>query len=154
MCRVGDVSDVVLAYWVYHLCKGVDGGLSSKDKNRMKRNIALDGVIGLVPFLGDVADTAFKANMRNLKILEQHLKDKYDPVDRDYYKKSGKPKRRGTKRYDYDRRSDSTLDEDELDDPPRRSTRRRDWDDEYDDYEYDRAPPRSSRRNSRRDRRY
>lgn len=149
---VGDVSDVVLAYYIYHLCKQVEGGLSTREKSKMKQNIVLDGFIGLVPFLGDIADTAFKANLRNLKILEKHLRDKYEPFDDDNdddYKKSTKPTRRNTgksERYDYnkaDRRSDSSWHDDELEDAPRRN-RRRDREDEY----Y-REPRRDARHSSR-----
>jgi PPE-repeat protein len=39
---------------------------------RMGVNIALDYVIGLVPFLGDLGDFAFKANRRNLELLRRH----------------------------------------------------------------------------------
>jgi hypothetical protein len=39
---------------------------------RMLVNIAIDIAVGLVPFLGDVADVFWKANTRNLALLEQH----------------------------------------------------------------------------------
>jgi hypothetical protein len=29
--------------------------------------------VGAVPFLGDIFDAAFKANVRNVRLLEQHL---------------------------------------------------------------------------------
>jgi uncharacterized protein DUF4112 len=37
---------------------------------RMLLNLALDAAIGAVPVLGDIADFAFKANRRNLALLE------------------------------------------------------------------------------------
>jgi hypothetical protein len=37
---------------------------------RMLLNLALDAGLGLVPLLGDLADFAFKANDRNLALLE------------------------------------------------------------------------------------
>ena len=37
---------------------------------RMLANIALDTAGGAVPFLGDLFDVAFKANLRNLALLE------------------------------------------------------------------------------------
>lgn len=40
---------------------------------KMAGNIALDWVIGLVPLLGDVFDILYKANMRNLALLEADL---------------------------------------------------------------------------------
>jgi hypothetical protein len=39
---------------------------------RMLGNIAFDSMIGVVPLLGDLFDVAFKANTRNLKLLERY----------------------------------------------------------------------------------
>lgn len=39
-------------------------------------NIAFDFLIGLVPFLGDIIDAAYKANSRNAALLESHLREK------------------------------------------------------------------------------
>lgn len=41
----------------------------------MVLNVALETVLGSVPLVGDVFDAFFKANIRNLAILEQHLQD-------------------------------------------------------------------------------
>jgi len=35
----------------------------------MSFNIGIEGVVGIVPFAGDLFDAAFKANQRNVKIL-------------------------------------------------------------------------------------
>lgn len=40
---------------------------------RMALNIAVDALVGAVPLLGDVFDAGFKANRRNLRLLERHL---------------------------------------------------------------------------------
>jgi hypothetical protein len=40
---------------------------------RMIANVAIDTVVGWVPVLGDLFDVGWKANTRNLAILEQHL---------------------------------------------------------------------------------
>jgi hypothetical protein len=40
---------------------------------RMVFNVAVEGIVGIVPFLGDVFDAAWKANQRNFALLEQHL---------------------------------------------------------------------------------
>ncbi|MBK9071440.1 MAG: DUF4112 domain-containing protein [Myxococcales bacterium] len=40
---------------------------------RMLLNLALDTVIGLVPFFGDVADLAFRSHKRNLALLERSV---------------------------------------------------------------------------------
>ena len=48
-------------------------GLGKRVVARMMFNIAADFGVGLVPLLGDVADVYFKANLKNLKILEEAL---------------------------------------------------------------------------------
>lgn len=40
---------------------------------RMVANIAVDGVVGSVPLLGDLFDVGWRANMRNTDLLERHL---------------------------------------------------------------------------------
>lgn len=42
----------------------------------MLMNIAFDFVIGLVPFVGDIADALYKCNTRNAILLEKHLRAK------------------------------------------------------------------------------
>ena len=39
---------------------------------RMAANIVLDAVLGSVPVIGDVFDAVWKANRRNLALLERH----------------------------------------------------------------------------------
>ena len=39
---------------------------------RMVLNLWLDGVLGSIPLLGDTFDLVFKANRRNLTLLERH----------------------------------------------------------------------------------
>ncbi len=41
---------------------------------RMVLNAGLDLLLGLVPILGDIADIGFKANLRNLALLERHAR--------------------------------------------------------------------------------
>ncbi|HKP31046.1 MAG TPA: DUF4112 domain-containing protein [Gemmatimonadales bacterium] len=40
---------------------------------RMTGNVAFDAMIGAVPLLGDLVDFGWKANTRNLQLLERHL---------------------------------------------------------------------------------
>jgi hypothetical protein len=42
---------------------------------RMAGNVALEAIVGTVPFLGDLFDAGWKANLRNLRLLEAHLAD-------------------------------------------------------------------------------
>lgn len=48
---------------------GVPGGVLA----RMVLNVALDAVLGAVPVLGDVFDVAFKANLRNARLMDAYL---------------------------------------------------------------------------------
>ena len=40
---------------------------------RMALNVAVEGIVGLVPFFGDVFDAVWKANQRNYALLEDHI---------------------------------------------------------------------------------
>ena len=40
---------------------------------RMLVNVALDGVVGAVPLLGDAFDVIWRANRRNMALLQNHL---------------------------------------------------------------------------------
>lgn len=44
----------------------------------------LDFVIGLVPIAGDAVDFAFRANARNLALLERHVYESHPPSWRDW----------------------------------------------------------------------
>ncbi len=62
---MGDLIDLILAWYVVRTCEQIDGGLPVAIQSRMYFNIMLDFAIGLVPFLGDIADAIFRANTRN-----------------------------------------------------------------------------------------
>lgn len=40
---------------------------------RMIRNVGIEAAAGAVPILGDLFDMGFKANLRNLAIIESHI---------------------------------------------------------------------------------
>ena len=68
---IGDIIGSLLG--LYIVVVGARRGLSPVLLARMLMNLALDAVIGAVPGLGDLADIAFKANDKNLKLLvERH----------------------------------------------------------------------------------
>jgi hypothetical protein len=48
-------------------------GVSTPTLVRMMGNVALDTIVGEIPLLGDVFDAGWKANTRNLALLEGHL---------------------------------------------------------------------------------
>lgn len=51
-------------------------GLPPSVKAQMVLNVIADFVIGLIPFLGDILDIAFKANTRNAIVLEEYLRQR------------------------------------------------------------------------------
>jgi Domain of unknown function (DUF4112) len=51
---------------------------------RMVLNAALDMLLGLVPILGDLVDVAWKANLKNLALLERHARPGVPPARGDY----------------------------------------------------------------------
>jgi len=40
---------------------------------RMIGNVALDGLVGAIPVVGDIFDVAFRANLRNMRLLRRHF---------------------------------------------------------------------------------
>lgn len=48
-------------------------GVSHNVIGQMVANVLLDSVAGSVPVLGDVFDVTWKANVRNIALLEEHL---------------------------------------------------------------------------------
>ena len=65
-----------MAFMVLRTCQQVEGGLPADVRFKMYFNIILDFGIGLVPFLGDIADALFRANTRNAVVLEKYLRQK------------------------------------------------------------------------------
>jgi hypothetical protein len=51
---------------------------------RMVLNAALDMLLGVVPVLGDLVDIGWKANLRNLALLERHANPGIPPTRADY----------------------------------------------------------------------
>ncbi len=42
---------------------------------RMILNVLIDTLFGSIPILGDLFDVAFKSNLRNVRLMEQHYKE-------------------------------------------------------------------------------
>lgn len=67
---LGDVVGAVLAGWVFG--EAVRRGASRATLTRIAANIALDAAAGSIPLLGDVFDFVWRANIRNVTLLERH----------------------------------------------------------------------------------
>lgn len=67
----GDWATWVIAF--YLLVAGAQLGAGAALLSRMLANIVADAVTGVVPLLGDLFDVVWKANDRNLRLLEAHV---------------------------------------------------------------------------------
>lgn len=76
---VGDGLDWLLALRLVMLMRKCDGGLPSSIQLWMAINMAVDFLVGLIPFVGDLADAAVKCNSKNVRLFEEHLDKRYKP---------------------------------------------------------------------------
>jgi hypothetical protein len=60
---------------VYLLVTATRMGAPPSVVARMAGNVALDLLVGAIPLLGDLFDLGWKANVRNVRLLEQHAID-------------------------------------------------------------------------------
>jgi hypothetical protein len=66
----GDVAGLVISSYIILRSAGM--GLPKSVIARMSLNVLLETVIGSIPVVGDLFDIAFKANVRNMKLLEKY----------------------------------------------------------------------------------
>ena len=67
----GDVAGALLSGVVLMRAAGL--GAPSPVLARMVGNVAIDALVGAVPLLGDLFDIGWKANTRNVRLLERYL---------------------------------------------------------------------------------
>jgi hypothetical protein len=70
---VGDLVGGVLS--VFIVISAARLGASPALVARMLGNIAVDTAIGTVPLLGDLFDVGWKANLRNVALIEEHVEN-------------------------------------------------------------------------------
>lgn len=58
---------------IYIIWLGVQAGAPVPVVLRMAANVALDTLFGAVPLLGDLFDAGWKANQRNVELIEEYL---------------------------------------------------------------------------------
>ena len=68
---VGDVIGAIFSSYI--VLQATRMGVSKPTLIRMMGNVALDTVVGEIPFLGDLFDVGWKSNTKNLRLLEGHL---------------------------------------------------------------------------------
>lgn len=68
---VGDLIGVLISSYI--VSQAIRLGVPRIVLTRMALNVGVDGLIGIVPFAGDVFDAAWKANQRNVRLLDAWL---------------------------------------------------------------------------------
>jgi hypothetical protein len=67
---IGDLAGGALS--LYIIVEAARLGVPRPLLLRMGYNVAVDALVGAVPVLGDLFDAGFKANLRNLALVQQH----------------------------------------------------------------------------------
>jgi hypothetical protein len=68
---VGDIVATAFSLWLVREARAL--GAPWHVTARMLGNVAVDGVVGMVPLAGDAFDVLFRANMRNVRLLRRWL---------------------------------------------------------------------------------
>jgi hypothetical protein len=68
---IGDLVGVFLSSYI--LKEAAALGAPRSILVRMAFNVGVEGLVGMIPFAGDVFDAAFKANQRNVRLLNAWL---------------------------------------------------------------------------------
>ena len=68
---VGDLASSALS--LYIVLEAARLGVPRPLLLRMGWNVAVDALVGSVPLLGDLFDAGYKANLRNLALVQQHV---------------------------------------------------------------------------------
>ncbi len=68
---VGDIAGILVGSLI--VGAAIKARLPRSAIARMVSNVALDGLIGAIPFLGDAFDMVFKANTRNVQIFREAM---------------------------------------------------------------------------------
>lgn len=70
---VGDTATLLVTLYLADKAKNYN--LPSHLRARIYWNAFVDWFIGLVPFAGDIFDIGWKANLRNVALIREHLKE-------------------------------------------------------------------------------
>lgn len=68
---LGDLIGVVLSSYI--LSEAARLGAPRSLLMRMALNVGVEGIVGIIPFAGDAFDAAWKANQRNVRLLDAWL---------------------------------------------------------------------------------
>lgn len=68
---IGDTVTTLISLWMVKEAHAL--GVPRPVIARMIGNVAVDGLVGAVPVLGDAFDLVWRANRRNMKLLREHF---------------------------------------------------------------------------------
>lgn len=72
---IGDMVGVLVSGWIIYSAASL--GVPTGALLRMAGNVAIDALLGSFPILGMIADSAFKANLKNVAILDKFMRQHY-----------------------------------------------------------------------------
>jgi len=68
---LGDTISVAVSAFIMSYAKQIN--LPRHKVWLMRFNVFMDWLIGIIPFIGDAFDVGWKANLRNIKIMRDHI---------------------------------------------------------------------------------
>ena len=67
---IGDAIGALISVYILNEARAL--GAPRSVLLRMSGNVLIETLVGAIPFAGDLFDAGFKANMRNIALLERH----------------------------------------------------------------------------------
>ena len=68
---IGDLLGSILS--IYIIYSGSKMGVSSQVITKMSINLGIDFTVGLIPVFGDIFDMGWKANKKNIELIEKNI---------------------------------------------------------------------------------
>jgi hypothetical protein len=75
---IGDVLSGIIASYI--IARAARAGVPKAALARMMTNVAIDTLLGSVPIIGDLFDFLYKSNTKNLRIFQESLGGREEPV--------------------------------------------------------------------------
>lgn len=79
---LGDILSALIALKTINMARKI--GVPSTLLGRMLVNVAVETLLGEVPIAGDALDIAWKANLKNVSLVEQYLSEDIGDMDVEY----------------------------------------------------------------------
>lgn len=70
---LGDAAGALVASYI--VLEGLRCDVAPSTLLRMLANVAIDALLGTIPVIGDIFDVGWKANIKNVALIEHHLSD-------------------------------------------------------------------------------